>query len=113
MRARYISKGNVSYTASLDDVVIALCKDYGRREDIVNRSGCTERTAIEYRYLNYRIREAAEEIAGERYAMPFIEDIGKSIGYARTEMSGFCEADYKSTKRAVKLGIARSLHLLD
>ena len=113
MRARHIKGSAVSYTSSLDDVIISLCRDYKRREDIVKSSGCTERTAIEYRYLNYRMREAAEDIAGEVYAVAFIRDIGEKIGYARTEIEGFCEADYKSTKLRIKLGIARSLHLLD
>lgn len=113
MRARYISGGAVSYTSSLDDLIISLCRDFKRREAVVCSSECKERTAIEYKYLNYKIREAAMEIVGERYAARFIDDIGKKTGYARTEIVGFSEADYKTVKRAVKLGIARSLHLLD
>ncbi len=113
MRSRYIKSGDLAYTSTLDDVIISLCRDYDRREDVIRRAVCSERTAIEYRYLNYRIREAAIEIAGERLALPFIEDIGKKIGYARTDMAGFSEADYKCSKRLVKLGIARSLHLFD
>ena len=113
MRARYIRGSKITYTSSLDDVIIALCRDYLRREDVVSVSGCNERTSIEYRYLNYRIKEAADEIVGERYALLFIEDIGKKMGYARSRIEGFSESDYKTMKRALKLGIARALHLLD
>ena len=101
------------YTPSLDALVVALCRDYDRREESILKSTCGGRVAIEYRYINYRILEAAREIAGSRYALLYIREIGKKVGYANSEIGCLSESAYKTEKLEVKLAVARRLSLLD
>ena len=102
---------NPEYTATLDGVVVALCADYPRRETFIERGILPKRCEMEYKYLNYKILEAACEVAGERLAHIFIKDIGERVGYAYTEAYYLSESTYKRQKKEVKLEIARKLHL--
>lgn len=96
---------------SLDALVVALCADYKRREDELLKEDLPLRVKAELCYLNYIIREAAAEIADERYVFDFINDIGKRIGYAHSEIFGMSETTYKTQKIYIKMRIAKRLHL--
>ena len=110
-RVRY--KQSYEYSDTLDSVIVSLCRDYERRDHVVKEGGCSERTAMEYRYLNYRILEGVKEIVGETYAPIFIEEIGRRTGFAYTDVGYLSESAYKTAKQDVKLSIARKLHLFD
>ena len=110
MGIRYLE--GIQYSPSLDDLIIALCKDYERREAVIADNNCGRRTVMEYKYINYMLREAAEEVAG-KYATAYINEIGEKIGYAYSRAGEVSESTYKSRKREVKLNIARKLHLID
>ena len=101
------------YTAELDNLIIALCLDYERRCNAVAANKASKRTIMEYRYINYRMEDAATEIVGIRGADTFIKEVGKRIGYAYSDIDFLSEAAYKQQKREVKINIARKLHLLD
>lgn len=96
-----------------DEVVVALCKDYGRRATAIKEGKLSRRTLCELRYYNYTIFNAASEIVGERDAMEFISDIGGAVGYAASRLEYFSEAYYKRKKIEVKRCIAKRLHLID
>ena len=98
---------------TLDNLVIALCLDYERRKNAIASKLTSYRTDTEYRYLNYKIFSAACEIAGERDAEIFINDIGKRVGYANTECVALSEVTYKRYKNLIKENIAKKLHLTD
>ena len=68
---------------------------------------------MEYRYINFRIFEAAAEIATEELAVRFIYEIGNKIGYAKSELYQMSEANYKNKKSRIKRAIAEKLHLVD
>ena len=108
-----MSEKSFGFTKSLDAIIVALCRDYDRRRESVARGSCTQRVAMEYKYLNYRMKEAACEVAGERYGLTYINEIGKRIGYAGTRVECVSESVYKIEKLEVKLAIARRLALLD
>ena len=101
------------YTESLDNLIVALCRDFSRREDSVARGTCSARTAMEYRYLNYGMLRAANEVAGEKLGCAYIYEIGEKIGYAYSSIEDVSEGTYKQIKKEVKLNIARKMHLLD
>ena len=97
------------YCDTLDDLVIALCRDYMRRE-----KRCDNRSVgMEHKYINTRMIEAASEIVGARYAEMMITEIGDRIGYAASGMEDLSESTYKRKKAEVKLAIARKLYLLE
>ena len=96
---------------TLDALVVALCADYKRREEVLSREDLPLRVRAELCYINYMIREAVAEIADERYVLDFINDIGKKIGYAHSEIFGMSEATYKTQKIYIKMKIAKRLHL--
>lgn len=98
---------------SVDSLVVALCKDYFRRKEALENKSVTKRTDTEFRYYNFKIFDASCEVIGERYAELYIKEIGKKIGYAKTEMPFFSEVTYKSYKAVIKENIARKLHLID
>ena len=100
------------YAPTLDAVIVALCRDLGRRERALMRGDCSARVAMEYRYVNSRIYEAAEEIAGAHYARIYIEEIGARTGWVSSRIT-LSEGAYKEEKLAVKRNIARKLHLMD
>ena len=99
--------------STLDCVVVALCLDYERRAQAIAEGSYSKRTLMEYRYINFRILEAAEEIVGAVFAERFIYEIGREIGYAKSELAVMSEVIYKRKKGEVKRAIAEKLHLVD
>ena len=95
-----------------DNLITALCGDYLRRADIISRRDAPYNVIMEYRFLNYRIMNAAVEIAGSRDAILFVYDIGNNIGYAASDLYCLSEAVYKERKMEVKYNIARRLSLM-
>ena len=98
---------------SLDGLIIALCLDYRRRSLAVRKKTVLRRTDTEFRYLNFKIYSAAEEIVGKKYAQIYIDEIGQRIGYAKSRLNMICEGTYKKYKRKIKDNIAKKLHLCD
>ncbi len=96
----------------LDNLIVALCADYLRRADIISRRDAPYNVIMEYRFLNYRIMNAAMEIAGSRDAILFVYDIGNNVGYASSDLYSLSEAVYKERKMEVKNNIARRLSLM-
>ena len=96
----------------LEVLISALCADYMRRAEIISRRGAPYNVIMEYRFLNYRIMNAAIEIAGTRDAIYFIKDIGNNIGYASSDLWALSEAVYKERKTGVKNNIAKRLSLM-
>ena len=98
---------------TVDMTVTALCADFRRRSDALLAHSVTHRTRMEYKYLNFKLLSAADEIVGEGLGERMIEEIGYSIGYAYTELDHMSESTYKKMKRQVKENIAKKLHLID
>ena len=98
--------------SGLDAVIIALCADYSRRAEAIVSGSVPYNVIMEYRFLNYRIMNAAIEIAGTRDAALFIKDIGDNTGYAASELWVLSEKVYKCRKKEVKDNIARRLSLM-
>lgn len=96
----------------LDKIIIALCADYLRRSIVISDRTAPYNVIMEYRFLNYRMMNAAIEIAGSRDAALFIYDIGNNIGYAESELFSLSEKVYKERKKEVKENIARRLSLI-
>lgn len=96
----------------VEALIVALCADYPRRAEVIGERTAPYNVIMEYRFLNYRIMNAAIEIAGPRDALGFIKDIGKNIGYADSELWVLSERAYKLRKREVKENIARRLSLI-
>lgn len=96
----------------VDEIVIALCLDYERRESAIRTHSVTHRTEMEYRYLNYKLFSATAQIVGTNDAVDFIREIGERLGYAKSD-TGLSEKAYKELKREVKSAIAKNLHLID
>ena len=113
MGAWDINDKTPGFGSTLDLLIIALCRDYERREEAILSKSCGARVFMEYQYLNYRISEAACETAGSSYARTYINEIGKKIGYAGSKIPYISESTYKTEKQAVKLAIARKLALID
>lgn len=100
-------------TKGLSSVIVALCADYARREAAILGGKISPRTKMEYKYINHNIYEGAAEIVGERFARLYIDEIGNKVGYAYTAHPAVSEVEYKLEKRAVRVNIARRLHLWD
>lgn len=98
---------------TLDELVIALCRDYARRDRAIAERSARKRTDTEYRYYNFKIFDAVAEIVGERYAEAYINDIGRRVGYAKTELYFVSEVTYKKYKRMIMDNVAKKLHLCD
>lgn len=98
---------------TIELIIIALCADYPRREKIILSGNATYRVIMEYRFLNYRIFNAASEVAGYRDAKAFIKEIGEGSGYTASELWRMSESLYKQRKREVKRNIARRLCLYE
>ncbi len=96
---------------TLDAVIIALCADYARRAEATCGQEIPFNVMMEYRFLNYRIINAAMEIAGERDALTFVLEIGSRCGYANSA-TYLSESVYKTRKKEVKENIAKKLSLL-
>lgn len=97
---------------SIENIVIALCADYMRRAEVISSRSAPYNVIMEYRFLNYRIMNAAIEIAGSRDALYFINDIGHNVGYAASELWVLSELMYKERKREVRDNIAKRLSLV-
>lgn len=95
------------YNDTLNDLVVALCRDFERRE----RRTDNRRVAMEHKYINTKMLEAAGEVVGGRYAEIIIREIGERIGYAASQMEDLSESTYKRKKTEVKRAIARKLYL--
>ena len=100
-------------TKSVEAVVVALCLDYERRERALLEKSVTKRTDTEFRYYNFKIFDAVAEITGERYALDYINEIGRRTGYAKTKLDFQSEVSYKNLKKIIKENIAKKLHLID
>ena len=94
-----------------DALVAALCADYERRAIALAGGALPHATEMEYKYLNYKIYDAAAETVGERLAETFIEEIGSHTGYAASSVDSLSETAYKTKKQRVKAAIARKLNL--
>lgn len=98
---------------TLDLVIVALCADYERRCALLETGSVSHRTEMEYRYLNFKVYNAAAEIVGELYAPEMIREIGARRGYAKSSIEHYSEKTYKVKKQQIKINIARKLHLID
>lgn len=96
---------------SLDNLVFALCADYGRREEIILGRMAERRVDNELRYINFKMFDAAAEIVGESRAALFIREIGRGIGYAHSAEAYISEGTYKDYKLRVKENIVKRLYL--
>ena len=96
---------------TLDAIVIALCADYARRASAIEEREIPFNVTMEYRFLNYRIINAAMEIAGERDALAFVTEIGEKRGYTSSNLY-LSESVYKTRKKEVKENIAKRLSLM-
>lgn len=99
-------------TDSLDLLVEALCLDYSRRARHIGANSVSKRTETEYKYLNFKIFDAAVSVCGERDALTYIEEIGNRVGYAKSKTL-HSEVTYKKYKAMIKHNIALMLHLKD
>ena len=96
----------------VEEIIRVLCADYTRRALVLECKNAPFNVIMEYRFLNYRILNAAIEIAGTRDARVFIKDIGEEIGYAATDLWLLPELEYKNRKAQIKVNIARRLSLI-
>ena len=103
---------NGMLAATLDSLVCALCRDYPRQREAIEKGTAEKRVDTEYRYYCFKIYDAVAEIVGERLAELFIKEIGNRIGYAKSELYYYSEKYYKETKLRVKLNVAKRLHLI-
>lgn len=102
------------HLGTLDVLVIALCRDYVRRQVAISKGEASKRVLTEYKYLNVSIFEAVSEIVGEFDAKIYIDEIGGMTGYANSEFGyRMSEGTYKAYKRAITKNIAKKLHLSD
>ena len=96
----------------VETLIVALCADYSRRAEVICNRTAPYNVIMEYRFLNYRIMNAAIEAAGPHDAMLYIQDIGGNIGYASSDAFHISERTYKRRKKEVKYNIARRLSLI-
>lgn len=94
-----------------DLLIVALCADYERRKSALSRGTLPHVTEMEYKYLNYKIYDAAAETVGENLAELYIAEIGERTGYASSAVSSVSETTYKLKKNKIKAAIAKKLHL--
>ena len=97
----------------IDAIVVALCADYSRRQSAIECDSVGHKVLMEYKYLNYKMFDAAAEIVGTSSAHSFISEIGERRGYAKCDDPCVCERIYKERKKEVKINIARKLSLCD
>ena len=98
---------------ALELLIMALCADYARREQVIAEGRANYSIIMEYRFLNYRILRAASEIAGSVDAKAFITEIGSGVGYATSSLFRMSERVYKRRKQQIKFNIARQLCLYE
>ena len=97
---------------SLEDIVVAMCADFERRDLAIKEKALPKRVLMEYKFLNLKILEATMEIVGTRNARIFINEIGARRGYAKSDVDEMSEPTYKRKKAEAKLNIAKKLSLL-
>ena len=102
----------MSAEASLDLLIVALCADYQRRKEVIEKRQAHRRVDTEFRYLNFKIYDAVAEIVGEELAELFIYEIGNKVGYARSEVEAMSESTYKIYKKRVKDNLSVKLYLV-
>ena len=96
---------------TLSSLITAMCADYSRRGEVIEERCAPFNVIMEYRFLNYRIMNAAIEIAGERDALAFISDIGERRGHSSSSIY-ISESLYKTRKKEVRENIAKRLSLI-
>lgn len=96
----------------LEGLVVALCADFSRRKRLIEKRDAGYSAIMECRFLNYRILDAARQVAGETEAEIYILDIGERTGYSKSRLNRLSEKNYKEKKAAVKLAIAKRLLLM-
>ena len=94
-----------------DLLIVALCADYERRKSALSCGTLAHTTEMEYKYLNYKIYDAAAETVGENLAELYISEIGNRTGYAASAVDSVSETTYKLRKGKIKAAIAKKLHL--
>jgi len=102
---------NKNLSKTLDELVVAICRDYDRRKRIIEERSAPRRVDTELRYLNFISYAAAVSKVGEDFAELFIWEIGNRIGYAKSGVADMSEVTYKKYKQQVKEAIAHALHL--
>lgn len=98
---------------TLDRVIVALLGDYKRRQDAILNRSYSQRTQMEYRYIDYRIEEGALEICPMNCVESFIDEIASRRGFANSSIDCMSETTYKRQKLEIKFNVARKLHLID
>ena len=93
------------------ELIRALCADYERRAEALISGRLSHATEMQYKYLNYKIYDAAAETVGEALAEIYVKEIGFSTGYADTRVEAVSETTYKRDKKRVREAIARKLNL--
>ena len=96
---------------TLDGLIVALCADYDRREEIILGRMAQRRVDNELRYINFKIFDATAEIVGEGRAADFIREIGQRIGFVNAADHYMSEGTYKHYKALVKENLVRKLYL--
>lgn len=96
----------------LDCLISALCADYARRTELIQKGGLSRRVETELRYLNAKITDATLEYCTDGELDAFIFEIGGRIGYAKSSFSDISESTYKRKKKDIKENIARHLYLV-
>ena len=107
-----MGRRGVKIVDTLDDLIVSLCRDYFRREKAISLPGLSHRTKVELKYLNHKISEASKEIAGDDF-LTYINEIGRSVGYAKSAVTDVSETEYKLKKSEIKANIAKKMHLSD
>lgn len=97
---------------TVSELVSAFCRDYDRRKEAIRQERCSRRVLTELKFINYKILEAAREIAGDD-AEIYIREIGNKKGFASSEAEWIGESTYKLMKAEVTQNIAKKLHLTD
>ena len=97
----------------IEAVCESLCKDYFRRRRVVVGRLAERRIVMEYAYINSRIFDAASEIVGVVDAEKYIDEIGRRIGYAKSEIDSVSETTYKINKERIKVNILRKIYYID
>ena len=98
---------------TLDALIVALCRDFERRRLAIENGSFGKRTLMEYRYINFKMLDAAAEIVGVSQAESFILEIGERRGYAKCENHYMSEVTYKRCKAEIKRNIAVKLYLTE
>ena len=102
----------VNLDRSVFALVVAICADFERRRELIEKGNIPRRVEMELRYLNVKIYDAAAEIVGDDNAEQFINEIGNKVGYAKTEVWDMSEYTYKCYKNEVTRNIAKRLYLI-